>query len=545
MSTITLYRLTGVDLKDRDFRTNVFSPDHSVTEVKLKPGIAARLFVSLPPARPLEWAAYLEQITRHKLAVNPRENAGAVLLIRAPRRNKTVYAATWGAGHFLMRPEHIEADLGIRSALNLLSATGASRKWDPEKVRAIRTKRVGQTTLISQTQASRKSSIDVFPFSIDADQLRQVTGSPANPELWGSTITGGTSLHVKRPELARQIIGLCSRIDKIFRSKLYQRHYGWYDNVAPVNDPELLKAAVSKLIGRLRAGNTEASSLAPPSLIEWEDTAKFEYQWGKQRVDASEPSIEGFVEFVKDRRLMDSLSLESLQTKAKLNALDDGGEKTGSWPLLKCFTAELEINGQFYILDEGGLFSVDRDYLEGLNAFVSKIKPITLRLPPSKPDQLEDTYNRILAKKLQGAILLDKMLVKRPEATDIEICDVALGSRKLLHVKKGWSSSSLSHLFAQGVVSAELLHMDEGFRARVRTLIETKKLKGSAADNLGLYSWLYSSPFEPGRCEIVYVVMTGGRPLRAQGLPFFSKVNLRQRCRELRRMGFAYSLTLA
>lgn len=545
MATITLYRLAGVDLRDKNIETSVFSSDRKVNEVKLKPRVAARLFISLPAARPLEWTAYLEQITRSKLAINPRENAGAVLLMRAPRRKRTLYAATWGSGHFLLRPERIEADLGIRSALNLLSATGDSRRWNPERVRAIRTKRVGQTTLISQTQASRKSSFDIFPFSIDADQLRQVTGSPADSRMWGPTITGGTSLHVRRPESARAIIDLCRRIDRVYRSTNYKKHYGWYDNVAPVNDPDLLRSAVSDVVGRLTSSSDEAVSLAPPSLIEWENVAKFEYQWGKHRMDVPEPAVDSFLEFVRERNLINELSLENLQSKAKVNALDNEGEKIGSWPLLRCLTAELEIDEESYILDEGGLFAVDKDYLNGLNTFVSKIKRLRYSLPESKPSQLEDPYNKKLAKILNGAILLDKKLVGRPDATPIEICDVALRDRILIHVKKGRSSSNLSHLFSQGVVSAELLHMDGEFRAKVKKLVSGKKLTGSAAGNLASFVWLYKSPFEPSKCEIAYVIMTGGKSVDNTNLPFFSKVNLRQRCNELRRMGFTYSLTLS
>jgi uncharacterized protein (TIGR04141 family) len=38
--------------------------------------------------------------------------------------------------------------------------------------------------------------------------------------------------------------------------------------------------------------------------------------------------------------------------------------------------------------------------------------------------------------------------------------------------------------------------------------------------------------------------MTDTRQINREQLPFFSKVNLRLRCDELRRMGFKYSLAL-
>jgi uncharacterized protein (TIGR04141 family) len=56
---------------------------------------------------------------------------------------------------------------------------------------------------------------------------------------------------------------------------------------------------------------------------------------------------------------------------------------------------------------------------------------------------------------------------------------------------------------------------------------------------------MFDKNFEPLKCEVVYAVMTGRpRGMRKEDLPFFSKVNLRMRCIELRRMGYKYSLAL-
>src|SRR5262245_44492365 len=167
MATITIYRLEGVDLESDTLVSDAFSPDHFVEEVRLKPGLDARLFLTRTGTHQPEWAVYLEQITTEPLPIDPRESTGAVLLIRPETSKKTIFAATWGTGHFLLRADKVQADVGLRVALNLLVAsTKKSKTWDPARVRAIRTKRVGQTTLISQTQASRKISIDVFPFSV-------------------------------------------------------------------------------------------------------------------------------------------------------------------------------------------------------------------------------------------------------------------------------------------------------------------------------------------------------------------------------------------
>ncbi len=545
MATVTVYRLQDLPLQAAELSEEIFSPDHPVEEVRLKRGLPARLFISRSEAKVPEWVSYLEQVTTAPLPVAAREASGAVLLVKPDGRRREGYALTWGTGHFLLRSDRIEADVGLRAALNLLAARSpGDAEWNPERVRAIRTKRVGQTTLISQTQASRKSSIDVFPFSASADQLRQVTGTPAAADYWGATITGGVSLHVRRPERASGLVELCKEIENVYRSDAYKRYYGWVDNVVAVNDRALLEGAVAEVIQRLKIGDTSTVSLSPPTLVNWERAAKFEYRRGRQTGENLDPSVETFLRFAEEHDLLDSLSFDELAAKIKLRALDDEGAETESWPLLKCLTAELTLDGKSYILDEGALFAVDNDFLADLNGFVAGIPVSDLALPPTEAGENEGPYNERLAETLRDALLFDKRTVRRPQATAIEICDVVLGGRKLIHVKKGLSSSSLSHLFAQGVVSAELLYMDDAFRIGVRELLEGE-LDGTGAGDRAAFSWLHESPFSPQRCEIAYVVMTEARATsEPRGLPFFSKVNLRQRCQELLRMGYKYSLVL-
>jgi uncharacterized protein (TIGR04141 family) len=115
---------------------------------------------------------------------------------------------------------------------------------------------------------------------------------------------------------------------------------------------------------------------------------------------------------------------------------------------------------------DGALLHVAVDYLRELNNFTRAIATPRLSWPTVKRNEAEDKYNARLSNALRDAILLDKRTIRRRQATAIEVCDVATENRQLIHVKKGTSSSSLSHLFAQGVVSAELLHMDADLNMR-------------------------------------------------------------------------------
>jgi uncharacterized protein (TIGR04141 family) len=207
MPSVSLYRIADADLTDASIRTILWMDDSPPAEVPLKREISGRLFIFRDPPDTPEWAQYIAPIATRELRIPAREGIGAVLLLKPDARNRIVYAATWGSGRFQLRSDRLSPDGGLRCALNLISGekTG-ERSWDPARVRALRSKRVSQNTLIIEMQSSRKTTIDSFLFSADVDQLRRVTGTPTDIKRFGRTVSGGVSIHVKRPEAPHELL---------------------------------------------------------------------------------------------------------------------------------------------------------------------------------------------------------------------------------------------------------------------------------------------------------------------------------------------------
>jgi uncharacterized protein (TIGR04141 family) len=143
----------------------------------------------------------------------------------------------------------------------------------------------------------------------------------------------------------------------------------------------------------------------------------------------------------------------------------------------------------------------------------------------------EGTYNEQAAAPADR-FLLDKQTVAVPGRTSpIEVCDVLTLDRQIVHVKRKFPSSALSHLFGQGYVSSELLVDSEPYRQQIRTRI------GDA--NAAFQNLFPAAGVVPADWEVVYAIVgpwDGGTA--ASKLPFFSKINLRNHGRRLRRMGF-------
>jgi uncharacterized protein (TIGR04141 family) len=106
----------------------------------------------------------------------------------------------------------------------------------------------------------------------------------------------------------------------------------------------------------------------------------------------------------------------------------------------------------------------------------------------------------------------------------------------LVHVKRKSRSSTLSHLFAQGRVSAEAM-VDGTLRDQVRSAIQ------SAAGTSDAAGWLNLVPpstagVDRDKVTITYAVLANSKATGVEWLPFFSRLTLMQTARDLNRLGF-------
>lgn len=91
--------------------------------------------------------------------------------------------------------------------------------------------------------------------------------------------------------------------------------------------------------------------------------------------------------------------------------------------------------------------------------------------------------------------------------TSIEICDILTQNRCLIHVKRDLGSSDLSHLFAQGYVSAELLQASPEFRLAASATIQRQQ-DGDKFKMFGI------DPLETTTFEVVYAIIASWRNVR-------------------------------
>jgi uncharacterized protein (TIGR04141 family) len=116
----------------------------------------------------------------------------------------------------------------------------------------------------------------------------------------------------------------------------------------------------------------------------------------------------------------------------------------------------------------------------------------------------------------------------------MEICDVLTTTGTMIHVKQRGSSSTLSHLFAQGVNSADRLFGDDDFRRQAREVV--RSVDPAFAEVIP------EARPDPAEREVVFVVITRSRRDTPLTLPFFSILSLRSAARHLRALGCPVSV---
>ena len=240
-------------------------------------------------------------------------------------------------------------------------------------------------------------------------------------------------------------------------------------------------------------------------------------------------TLRGFLSTVKDGQ---NISLNLLRKRKVFCADEDHNKVFRAWSIYKCIYAEVELDSQKYILNNGSWFRVDTNFVQKTNENFDKIPTSDLELPEYCGEG-EGKYNEsVAAADAERFTLLDnKKIMHGGGQGQVEVCDLLSIDRQLIHVKRYGRSNVFSHLFAQGYVSGRLLQLDAEFRKKVR-----EKLSPSFAKLIDVEN----RPAD-GQYTIIYAVISESKKEKLH-LPFFSRVNLNNVEKTLR--GFGYKVEL-
>lgn len=512
------------DFSNSEFR-GFLSEDARVTEVAVDAqyGLDGVLYVKNTLEQRPRWAEVIDSIAGRQVDELFNKSSSAVLLIRI---DGNVLAFTFGYGRFLLNTWCFEQDFGLKTALNTL---------DHQSLRSIDLHTLEDQPIQKKTQVARGSEASVFGVDIFRDVLRAVTGSPRHGVVY-KNISGGDAIYsFGLNMLVEEIPKIAADLLRYYQMELYTASFGWVDNIRRVKNAETISMLDASLLKALKDSD-HSLAITVPEIVEWDSVLGFSFTRSKRELS---PTIDA------NKYLgnldVDSVTIESIRRDRLY--VTDIHENIFSYSIYSCIYFEIDFGDTKQVLFGGKWYEIDKLFMRGIEATLALIGLSDIRFPNvqtweeynQSKIETEGNYNERAAEQL-GFYLLDKKLVKSSKTTSsIELCDLLTSAKQFIHVKhrKG-GSAGLSHLFAQGSVSAEIMLGDREFRKAARRILRSVDPRAS---DLVPIDELKSADY-----EIVFLILGDADACVKTNLPFFSKVNLTRVFENLSQRGFKVSI---
>jgi uncharacterized protein (TIGR04141 family) len=179
----------------------------------------------------------------------------------------------------------------------------------------------------------------------------------------------------------------------------------------------------------------------------------------------------------------------------------------------------------------GKWYEINNDFAKTVNDEYEKIQISTIKFPNSNY-RTEDEYNLQFCNTNSNCVMMHKkgeISYGGGSGNKIEVCDILTKDKRLIHIKKSEASNTLSHLFNQALISAEVLK-EENFRKLLADKLSSLK-----------YDDYIDDKFDSRNYTIVLGVITNKISDRPH-IPFFSKVSIRYLVKSLNRLDYNFEI---
>ncbi len=483
-------------------------------------------FLSKPPSRPA-WVVYVKEIVPTLPDLTSSSTSG-VLIVHAQDRH---FALTFGYGRSLLDMSKIERQFGLKVALNRI---------DPLQLRSMDTKTFEDLVVTRTLQASKSTDLPTFGIDVSKDILRAVTGEPRDTSL-SKRLSGADALVLGTTKKASELPKVLGEVLDAFSEETYKESFSWIDHLSLVTDPALADSLDDRLAEQLTAGDATGTHMAMPEPIGWEEIDSFKIT--SSRVIFQDLDLDEYLESLDADR--SKFTVKTLKGRRVAVKFLRSGEYDGRWTLYNCLISEQRVDGQLYVLIEGRWLAVSETLAEDVDNFAASLPTSGTTLLPSTPGETEPAYNKRIADAHPGEMLCLDGKIQSPggASSGIELCDILSSEGEFVHIKRKSRSSTLSHLFAQGSVSATTFITDATYRNAVRAKIES--LVDDPAEK---EKWLRLVPggnesVDRNLYTVSYAVIANSAKTGADWLPFFSKLNLMQQGKQVLSLGFGLSIS--
>lgn len=505
-----------IHMVKEEFKTVASIVSAKATEPPLDvaiPGAPGVLYVHAEPRITPSWVPLFNDFVSSNIGTV--SSLSAALILKTAGR---YFILTFGNGRHLIKADAFEERFGLLVVLNSV---------DPKSIRVVDMQSLDAIQSHSRIQSGEETTADQFGLDVEQDMLKAIVGAPKTENL-GTRMAGADPLSVS----VRMDLSDLPALLKLYKAKFEEElhpDYSWVHNIRQLKKTSATVAALdAKLVNKLKTGDHDNIWLSVPEVIDWTKVVGFMFTHGGRR-RYPDIDLRGFLA----TNSKESITLELLHSIDVQCADEDNRSVERHWPVYRCIYAEIDHDGEKYVLNGGLWFEVNKDFVATTNSRFATTPYTSLQLPEYTGGD-EGKYNEDVADKQPTvfALLDDKKKIFHGGGHgQVEACDLFTTSKQLIHIKRYGKSSVLSHLFAQGFVSGQLIQIDEEFRKKVRA-----KLKTPFAELINVKARPADKEF-----TIIFAVISNA-PGKKLNLPFFSRVNFNNTAKILE--GFGYSVEL-
>lgn len=458
--------------------------------------------------------------------------AGAVLFLPVGQRT---LAICFGHVHIALDDDAFERGFGLRVTLNAVPR-GQLRSLDLATPDAV--------TFQKRIQASMDSDVQEFGVDMLRDLARVAGGTPSD-RGFAKFVAGKDSLSITCEVEPETIGAKCAEIMTAFRSRSYRREYAWVDNMRVIKERDILDRLDEKLfqaLTSLREGAVSDLHMAPPEIVNYTEGSLLHYNgFGSHGTNFTSLSIDDYVGEL-NRQDFDG-SISDIKNGHRIRAMAEGsGSFSEKWRVYDCFVFETTLRQgsrtDYYVLFAGDWYLVKKTFLDRVEEFFDSIEKVVIVGPTKCLNERELIAD--LDETRDDLLNLDQRKINPAGVryANLEPCDFLSRNGEFIHLKDGHSSGPISHLWSQGVVSAEAFVSDADFRAKLREEVRRERR--------GFEALLPSRNAQVARAsyKIVFGIMRKPYADGTLGLPFFSKVSLQAAAERIAQFGLPVAIEL-
>lgn len=491
----------------------------TVHQVKQGIGMQGKVYIHETVTNIPEWKEVISKITNEKVDISANAANKAVVVFWHKKR---YFSVVYGYGRSMLADSTIERNFGLIVAANLIS---------PKKLKSLNSMTIEDTIVDTQKQSISYSSQDDFQINQNKEILKSVSGSP-NLESTASFLVGTDSLTATRKMNINNIKESIDFYYKAFKRKDYIKNgFKWLDNIKRVKDKTKVESLNEKLVMDIQS-TISSVVIGPNRIVDWENIVGFYFSGlGKVKEENINISLdyETYIKKLKNTKvnILDKLKRDTIKAKTDHES-DFIVSKVYDGIIFETF-----FESSKYLLCYGDWYEIDKEFYKDIKEKISSCPICELSLPKCKNKESEGDYNLRISESDDEYALLDKKNYSIPGygRSSVEPCDILTRDKQLIHIKKGGSSSTLSHLFSQGTVSARIISSDKDMRRHIN-----KNVKAKFGSRFLKMSDINSD------YEVVYAIIDHRNEPLFDILPFFSLVNLSHAIDQLSSMNFKYSI---